>query len=415
MFLTATVLRSSGSRAFFTVSAIALGFVLSSCGGRSSGAPPTQISGNRQSFSAPLEANAGAPAGTYRIVHNFGAAGDGADPSAALIATAGGTLYGTTLGGGTLGFGTVFRLTSTGTERVLHSFGAAGDGENSYGLFNDRGTFYGTTEHTNAATNCGTVFTISAGGTEHIVHTFGNTPDGCNPVAPLAINYDGNLVGTTEHGGNAAGDGTSFIIISGALKVQHAFKGTDGASPQAPLKSLYSFVWGTTASGGSKNRGIIFAENADTGAIINEHSFGGGTDGWQPSGGLLLLQDVLYGPAQMGGLHGDGIIFSKSQANGVYKDLYDFKGSPDGAKPVGALVDVNGTFYGVTSGGGTSGLGTVFKITPTGTETVLHSFSGGTTDGSTPESGLVLSGTLLYGTTSLGGTSNNGTVFAISP
>ena len=403
-------------RVFLTLPSIALTLLVSGCGGGSS-APPTQTAGSiQQSLDAPIETQAGALS-AYHIVYNFGLSPDGANPADALISTTGGTLYGTTVAGGMNGMGTFFGVTTAGGEKVRHNFGAAGDGENSYGLFNDRGLFYGTTQNTNATNKCGTVFTITTTGIEHVLHTFSNAPDGCNPVAPVANNYDGNLVGTTEHGGNTAGDGTVFIIIksTGMYKVQHVFKGSDGANPEAPLRSLYSFMWGTTANGGSKNLGTIFAMQVDTGAITPEHSFSG-TDGSHPVGGLMLLQDILYGTTQTGGLHGHGVVFSKSQINGVYKDLYDFQGMPDGDKPVGELVNVNGTFYGVTAAGGQFNLGTIYQITPTGSEIVLHSFSGGTTDGSTPQAGLTLDADgMLYGTTSSGGMNGNGTVFAFTP
>jgi uncharacterized repeat protein (TIGR03803 family) len=80
------------------------------------------------------------------------------------------------------------------------------------------------------------------------------------------------------------------------------------------------------------------------------------------------------------------------------------------------LQGSDGNFYGTTALGGTSGQGTVFKITPTGVETVLYSFTGGTTDASHPYAGLIQGGDgNFYGTTSNGGTSGQGTVFKITP
>lgn len=94
--------------------------------------------------------------------------------------------------------------------------------------------------------------------------------------------------------------------------------------------------------------------------------------------------------------------------------LHSFAGSPaDGLNPWAGLTEVNGTLYGTTTGGGSSGNGTVFTITTSGTETVLYNFAGGT-DGATPYAGLVNVGNALYGTTAFGGTSNNGTIFKIT-
>jgi uncharacterized repeat protein (TIGR03803 family) len=77
------------------------------------------------------------------------------------------------------------------------------------------------------------------------------------------------------------------------------------------------------------------------------------------------------------------------------------------------LIDVNGTFYGTTAGGGASGDGTVFAVRTSGAERAMYSFKGGT-DGANPQAGLVELNGALYGTTSAGGASGNGTVFAVS-
>src|ERR1700684_3845211 len=71
--------------------------------------------------------------------------------------------------------------------------------------------------------------------------------------------------------------------------------------------------------------------------------------------------------------------------SGSYTLLYSFRCSPDGADPEAGLVrDADGNLYGTTTSGGQSGYGTVFKVTPSGTETVLHSFTGSNSDGTTP-------------------------------
>src|SRR5436190_2003791 len=91
--------------------------------------------------------------------------------------------------------------------------------------------------------------------------------------------------------------------------------------------------------------------------------------------------------------------------------LYSFTGS-DGARPyAGLIADASGNLYGTTDNGGASGYGTVFKVTPTGTETVLYSFTGGS-DGAYPLAGLIADASgNLYGTTYLGGANGYGTVF----
>jgi uncharacterized repeat protein (TIGR03803 family) len=91
-------------------------------------------------------------------------------------------------------------------------------------------------------------------------------------------------------------------------------------------------------------------------------------------------------------------------------------GSPDGATPMGLVEGSDGNFYGTTSAGGTKSLGTVFRMTAAGSEALLYSFAGYPADGAVPEAGLVQAGNGdFYGTTYIGGTSNVGTVFAITP
>ena len=108
-------------------------------------------------------------------------------------------------------------------------------------------------------------------------------------------------------------------------------------------------------------------------------------------------------------------MFSVDLNTGVETVLYSFckMGCADGAEPFGGLIDVKGTLYGTTSGGGANGRGTVFSFDPsTGAEKVLYSFIGGA-DGAYPQGGLIdVSGT-LYGTTTMGGAYSKGTVFAL--
>jgi uncharacterized repeat protein (TIGR03803 family) len=150
------------------------------------------------------------------------------------------------------------------------------------------------------------------------------------------------------------------------------------------------------------------------------YSFKGGTaDGEYPQAGLLNVKDELYGTTCCGGANGDGTVFSITPS-GVETVLHNFSsGSGDGADPVAGLINVKGTLYGSTSGGGTycspyTFCGVVFSITPSGTETVPHNF-GSSGDGADPEADLVNVNGTFYGTTALGGANDYGTVFSITP
>jgi uncharacterized repeat protein (TIGR03803 family) len=166
------------------------------------------------------------------------------------------------------------------------------------------------------------------------------------------------------------------------------------------------------------------------------HSFTGGPDGANPYAGLIRDgAGNLYGTTAFGGASGAGVAF-KLTPTGTYTVLYSFTSGPDGAVPYAGLIrDAAGNLYGTTAGGGTvpdpgcygndfSPCGVVFKLSPAGTEAVLHNFVG--TDGANPYAGLVRDeGGNLYGTTSLGGASGRcrvaqnefstcGTIFKIS-
>lgn len=146
------------------------------------------------------------------------------------------------------------------------------------------------------------------------------------------------------------------------------------------------------------------------------YSFTGGADGANPEAALVSDgAGNFYGTTMNGGSSGKGTVF-KITAAGVETVLYSFSGGADGASPVAGLVrDGAGDFYGTTFSGGTSrNNGTVFKIDSSGVKTVLYRFAGGS-DGSLPYGRLVSDGAgHFYGTTFRGGTSDYGTVFKIT-
>jgi uncharacterized repeat protein (TIGR03803 family) len=146
------------------------------------------------------------------------------------------------------------------------------------------------------------------------------------------------------------------------------------------------------------------------------HSFTGGADGGAPRTGLVLeAKGNLYGTAAGGG-SGAGTVF-KVNAYRKLTVLHTFTGQVDGASPYGGLIrDSYGNFYGTTVGGGAYGYGTVFKLTKSGEESILYSFSGGA-DGGWPYAGLVMDADedSLYGTTNIGGALGFGTVFEVNP
>jgi uncharacterized repeat protein (TIGR03803 family) len=347
---------------------------------------------------------------------------NGSAPAGALIQDAAGNLYGTTTSGGN-GFGTIFKLDSSRHETVLHVFKGP-DGATPYGalVLDSLGNIYATTSGGGNA-GLGTVFKIDPQGNEIVLHSFNGTPDGANPYAGLVVDSSGNLYGTTANGG-AFGSGTVFEIApSGVETVLHSFAGgpTDGAGPMARLTlDGNGNLYGTTFAGGTGGYGTVFRldpTNLET--VI--YNFTGGPDGGNPLGGVTLdATGVLYGTTELSSStvrpYGccKGTVFVLNGSNETV--LYTFTGGNDGGTPACDLVLYNGVLYGTTMSGGPSQGGTVFALdVVTGSETVLHGFTG-QGDGGTPRAGLLLSAPgILYGTAQRGGQFMKGVVYQENP
>lgn len=318
------------------------------------------------------------PAGAhdrFHVLHTFLDGDDGGTPNTPVILDGKGNLYGTALQGGANNDGVVFRITPKGEETTLYSFAGGADGDKpEAGLVMDRsGNLYGTT-NLGGPSDQGTVFRLAPDGTETVLHAFTGGGDGGYPQANLLLDKSGNLYGTTVSGGRGCNDGCGTI-----------FK----IAPDGSFTTLYTFT--------------------------------GGDDGWFIMSGLIADgKGNLYGTAQVGGAHGFGTVFRLSQ-RGAFKVLYAFRGGNDGAySQAGLMRDASGNLYGTTRGGGGSnacgdyGCGTIFRLAPDGTETVLYAFTGGT-DGGEPYGGVTADGAgNLYGTAITGGNSAGlGVVFEL--
>jgi uncharacterized repeat protein (TIGR03803 family) len=328
------------------------------------------------------------PAQTFTALFSFDYQ-DGGGPNGLVQATDG-NLYGTTFdgGSGSNSFGTIFKVNPSGKLTTLYNFCSqtnCRDGDFTYaGLVQAiNGNFYGATTN-GGANDYGTLFEITPGGVLTTVYDFcpeSGCTDGGTPTATLIQATDGNFYGTTNAGG-ANGGGTVFKI-----------------TPSGKLTTLYSFC-----------------------------SQSGCTDGYQPFAGLLQATDGnFYGTTSFGGANGDyGTVF-KITPSGALTTLYSFcsrSGCTDGGNANGLIQANDGTFYGTTVDGGTSsecadGCGTVFKITPSGSLTVLHSFCSESScgDGEYPDAVLIqATDGNFYGTTNDGGANGDyGTVFKITP
>jgi uncharacterized repeat protein (TIGR03803 family) len=407
---------------------VAAAALLAGCGGWQASVSPPGAMPQTAALTGRAESSG------YNVLYSFsGGASDGADPRAELTNVSG-TLYGTTEVGGPVnttlhcynGCGTVFSVTLGGTERVLHLFasGKHGQYDGQYpqaGLIDVGGTLYGTTGG-GGVLNRGSVFALKTSGSEKVLHSFGGGADGSYSYSRL-IDVNGTFYGTTIIGGTYY-VGTVFrITTAGAENILYSF-GTerDGQSPLAGVTDAGGTLYGTTYRGGTHSRGTVFAVTR-AGAEKVLHSFGRDDDGRFPFANLIELKGKFYGTTATGGAfkcgkpgqgsHRCGVVFSITPG-GTVTVLHSFGEGADGSGPDSGLIDVHGKLYGTTASGGAYGQGTIFSVTPGGTEKVLHSF-GNQNDGRQPSAALVDVNGTLYGTTPLGGAHDQGTFFSLKP
>lgn len=329
------------------------------------------------------------------LVYDFAAIPQGVAPNGALARDASGSLYGTTAGGGYdvgkctkfYGCGVLYKL-SGDTEQVLYTFLGGLDGQEPNGglILDANGNLYGTTYRGGGnGARPGTVFEVSPSGVETVLHRFAAYKgDGKLPTAGLLMDSKGNLYGTTSEGGidGFYGPGlecyeqcgTVFEVTAGVEKTVYSFKGSklkDGASPFGSLiMDKKGNIYGTTYAGGAYGYGTIF-ELTTAGVEKVLYSFAGQPDAGNPVGRVLLdTKGNLYGTTSFGGKFGVGAVFELSAA-GKEKVLYSFTGGTDGASPFDGLVmDAAGNLYGTTEIGGNfgtscpEGCGVVFKVVP---------------------------------------------------
>jgi uncharacterized repeat protein (TIGR03803 family) len=304
------------------------------------------------------------------------------------------------------------------TLTTRHWFTGGSDGRSASGLTQGtNGLLYGAT-YAGSHSSWGTIFSLTGDGVFTTLVTFMQT-NGSNPTAAPVQGADGRFYGTTFAGGDT-GSGTVYAMTTdGAVSTLYSLNGiSDGANPSGPLaQGTDGNFYGTANSAGGHDFGCVFRVTPG-GAFTNLYSFTGGIDGQNPVGGLALGTDGnFYGLIPTGGAAGLGSFF-RITPSGVLATLYSFTGGTDGARPVGTpALGRDGSFFGTASQNGLGQRGTVFKLTPSGTLTTLHAFGNlAIQDGIYPSGGVVQSSDgNLYGTTYADYRSGYGTLFRVSP
>ena len=327
------------------------------------------------------------PAGMIITLVSFD--GDnGALPYASLIQTADGNFYGTTSTGGAFGKGTVYELSAVGLLATLVSF----NGVNGYypyaGLvLGADDELYGTTVY-GGAFDDGTIFKVRRQSSVEIMASKGdlttlltfNGTNGYGPSGGLALGLDGDFYGATTRG-VANDDGTVFRMSpDGAGRILGVFTGPNGSLPYAGLvQDSTGYFYGVTEGGGTNQSagkpGTIFKVSPN-GGITSVYSFGATLDarGYPIDGAsprVTLLQGStgnFYGTALEGGEYGSGTLFHLvldpvTSAFVSFTSLISFNVTNGAYPAAGLIMGTDGAFYGTTSGGGSFGYGTVFKLT----------------------------------------------------
>ena len=334
------------------------------------------------------------PAGVETVLYSFGASNlDGLGPSGSLIQAADGNFYGTTMLGGAADAGTVFKITPTGVETVLYSFGASStDAINPFSgvIQGTDGNFYGTAS--GGAAEYGTVFMVTPSGVETVLHSFGGSPtDGQYPGGGLVQGLDGNFYGTTTYGGATTdvsnigtGEGTVYKITpAGEETLIYSFGSLDGFGPTGTLaQDSAGNLYGTTSNdlngtspSVSTSEGTVFKVTpAGVETVLYTFPLNSNSGGVAPNSVTVGSDGNLYGTTENGGTGAGGVAF-RITSDGAYRVLYSFgdsgavlKADPKGYIPNGVIQASDGNLYGTTSLGGavsstSVGTGVVFKIT----------------------------------------------------
>jgi uncharacterized repeat protein (TIGR03803 family) len=324
------------------------------------------------------------------------------------------------------GGGTISKYVSaTNTLTAVFRFTNPNLGTNPYGsLTMVNGKLYGLTV-SGGEKNQGVIFSFdTATHTYSKLHDF-NLPIGSFPQGTLTIGKNGKLYGTTRLGGNLAlnggiGYGTLFSFDPATnLFARHIdFNHWTGTSPMGIELTATGDgnLWGMTSSGGEFGFGTLFVFEPATGIFASRYHFNG-INGARAEGNHLTLtpDGKLWGITTGGGLSGMGLIFSYEPGLYRFTRHHSFSMST-GSNPSGRLLSgTNGKFYGMTASGGSNGVGVIYSFDhSTGTYTKITDLT--SPGGSMPLGSLINARNgLLYGVTNTGGASNQGVIFSLNP
>ncbi len=352
----------------------------------------------------------------YIVIYHLNASTtDGRYPLSTLIETTDGDFIGTCSEGGSNGNGSVFKVSTDGTYEVLQSLISSVHGSfPKSGLTTpDAEIFFGACEF-GGDFGFGTLYSIDTDGNFAILHDFEYAQDGSNPLGRPSLNSSGEIVSLASNGGtNNFGTVYTYNMDGTFSKVYDLSLPLSGSIPHGLVSNGNSFL-GTTQNGGTQNQGVVFQLELD-GTRTEIHSLDPFNDGQLPNDDLLVLDDgTIYGTARFGGLIQSGTVFAITP-DGSFTAFHHFTGGAQGQFPIGGVtLHSNGQLYGTTSSGGDFGNGVIYTFNDGDYEVVASLFTfvnGGGSEATMVEA----NGGKLYGLARLGGSSNNGTLFEFDP
>jgi uncharacterized repeat protein (TIGR03803 family) len=277
------------------------------------------------------------------------------DPQAGFLPYPNGTFYGTTAGGGTNGHGTLFQLTPSGAITTLHNFNLTSGAVPLQLVLGANGTIYGTAAG-GGPNDDGTIFQLKPNGTFSTLHTFSGS-DGSSPTILIAA-ANGVLYGTTNAGALYSSGSIYSITLSGVFTTLYDFNNTNGAVTNSFVQASDGDFYGTTSPSDARTYGSIFKITGE-GTFTTLHTFDV-SGAYGPSSLVQGTDGNFYGTTAFFGLTGgDGTIF-RMTPSGEVTTVYTFNSAD--RFPSGLVQGTDGNFYGVTAAGGTSGYGTVFRL-----------------------------------------------------
>jgi len=347
---------------------------------------------------------------------------NGQNPYGSLMIANNGSLYGMTIYGGITFSGVLFKfdpaLNAYTKLKDFHTSITGGEPRGNLVHATD-GKLYGMT-HIGGGNSLGALFSFNPVSNTYIKHIdFAGSSNGSKPTGGLTQASNGKLYGMTPEGGiSFHGTIFSFDPITQSLVKIIDFNNTqNGRQPYGSLiQASNGKLYGMTNSGGNFLGGVIFSLAPSNNSFTKLYDFSQAT-GWHPTGSLMQASNgLLYGCTLDGGTNGDGVIFSLDLSTNTYSVLHNFNYATGAGITYGNLIQsTNGLLYGISYNGGTLNNGVIFSfnLTTNTYSTLVNLATASANPGKNSYGNLFLaSDGKLYGMTSSGGTTGMGTIFS---